>query len=62
MEVTYINESGESITIQQKKPLYMKSVDGTGAVKHIISTFKAPDQAVVQYVLQQYFFIFQMKQ
>lgn len=44
MELKYINESKESITLRQKRPLFLQSIDGTGAVKHIISTFKAPNQ------------------
>lgn len=44
MELTYLSEGGQRLTLRQKKPLYLKSIDGTGAVKHIISTFKAPNQ------------------
>lgn len=44
MEVTYINEVDESISLRQRKPYFLQSIDGTGAVKHIISTFKAPNQ------------------
>ncbi|MDD4402221.1 MAG: phage tail family protein [Syntrophomonadaceae bacterium] len=44
MELTYINELGESLTFRQRKPYFLQSIDGTGAVKHIISTFKAPNQ------------------
>jgi hypothetical protein len=44
MELTYINDNGEHITLRQRKPYFLQSVDGTGAVKHIISTFKAPNQ------------------
>lgn len=44
MEVKYINELGESLTFRQRKPYFLQSIDGTGAVKHIISTFKAPNQ------------------
>ena len=40
----YINEVDESITLRQRKPYFLQSIDGTGAVKHIISTFKAPNQ------------------
>lgn len=44
MELVYINDTGDSITLRQRKPLFLQSIDGTGAVKHIISTFKAPNQ------------------
>ena len=44
MELTYVNDAGESITLRQRKPLFLQSINGTGAVKHIISTFKAPNQ------------------
>lgn len=44
MELTYINDIGEELVLRQRKPLFLQSVDGTGAVKHIISTFKAPRQ------------------
>lgn len=44
MELTYFNDAGESITLRQRKPLFLQSINGTGAVKHIISTFKAPNQ------------------
>lgn len=44
MEVKYINELGESLAFRQRKPYFLQSIDGTGAVKHIISTFKAPNQ------------------
>ena len=40
----YINELGESLAFRQRKPYFLQSIDGTGAVKHIISTFKAPNQ------------------
>ena len=44
MEVKYINDNGDSICLRQRKPYFLQSIDGTGAVKHIISTFKAPTQ------------------
>ena len=44
MEVKYINEADESITLRQRRPFFIENIDGTGAVKHIISTFKAPNQ------------------
>ena len=44
MELTYISDGGERITLRQRKPFFLQNIDGTGAVKHIISTFKAPNQ------------------
>ena len=44
MELTYINDAGAKLCLHQRKPLFLQSIDGTGAVKHIISTFKAPNQ------------------
>ena len=44
MEVKYMNEVDENITLKQSKPFFLENIDGTGAVKHIISTFKAPNQ------------------
>ena len=44
MEVKYINEADESITLRQRRPFFIENIDGTGAVKHIVSTFKAPNQ------------------
>ncbi len=44
MELTYINDIGESLILRQRRPYFLQSIDGTGAVKHIISTFKAPNQ------------------
>ena len=44
MELIYISDGGERITLRQRKPFFLQNIDGTGAVKHIISTFKAPNQ------------------
>lgn len=44
MEIKYTNEADESITLRQRRPFFIENIDGTGAVKHIISTFKAPNQ------------------
>lgn len=44
MELTYINDIGDSLIFRQRKPYFLQSIGGTGAVKHIISTFKAPNQ------------------
>ncbi|MGB4658306.1 MAG: phage tail family protein [Mobilitalea sp.] len=44
MELIYINDAGGKLCLLQRKPLFLQSIDGTGAVKHIISTFKAPNQ------------------
>jgi hypothetical protein len=44
LEVEYANELGEGITLGQEGPYFLTAIDGTSAVKHIISTFKAPHQ------------------
>ncbi len=44
MEVQYLNDNGDSITLGQERPFFLTAIDGTSAVKHIISTFKAPNQ------------------
>ncbi len=44
MEVKYLNDKEDSITLGQERPFFLTSIDGTSAVKHIISTFKAPNQ------------------
>lgn len=44
MEVKYLNDKEDSITLGQGRPFFLTAIDGTSAVKHIISTFKAPNQ------------------
>lgn len=44
MEITYINSNGESLTIKQAKPYFLEKIDGTGSIRNIINTFKAPEQ------------------
>lgn len=44
MEVEYSNEQGENVTLGQVGPFFLAAIDGTSAVKHIVSTFKAPNQ------------------
>ncbi len=44
MELTYINTAGERITLKQARPFFLTKMDGTGAAKQTINTFKAPEQ------------------
>ena len=44
MIITYINASGESITLRQRRPYFLQRADGTGNIRQEITTFKAPDQ------------------
>jgi hypothetical protein len=44
LEVKYLNDKEDSITLGQGRPFFLTAIDGTSAVKHIISTFKAPNQ------------------
>jgi len=44
MQLIYSNQAGDSITLKQRKPYFLQRIDGTGSVKHIINTFKAPSQ------------------
>lgn len=44
MELTYFNSDGESIFIRQAKPYFIEKLDGTGNIRNIVNTFKAPEQ------------------
>jgi hypothetical protein len=44
VELTYINSSGESITLKQSRPYFLTKIDGTGNIRQTVNTFKAPDQ------------------
>jgi hypothetical protein len=50
MEVTYINSSGESITLNQSRPFFITKIDGTGNIRQTVNTFKAPEQDGAFYV------------
>lgn len=44
MELSYINTSGERLSLRQSRPFFLTRIDGTGRVRQTINTFKAPDQ------------------
>ena len=44
MELTYINESGEKLTLRQAKPFFLTKLDGAGSVRQTVNTFQAPQQ------------------
>lgn len=44
MELTYINEAGEQITLRQARPFFLTKLDGIGQTKQSVNTFKAPEQ------------------
>lgn len=50
MELTYINSSGESITLNQSRPFFITKIDGTGNIRQTVNTFKAPEQDGAFYV------------
>lgn len=50
MEITYINSNGERLTIKQAKPYFLEKLDGTGSIRNIVNTFKAPEQDGAFYV------------
>ena len=50
MELTYINSSGESITLNQGRPFFITKIDGTGNIRQTVNTFKAPEQDGAFYV------------
>ncbi|ROR28097.1 tail protein [Mobilisporobacter senegalensis] len=50
MELTYINTSGESITLNQSRPFFITKIDGTGNIRQTVNTFKAPEQDGAFYV------------
>ena len=44
MELSYINTSGERLSLKQSRPFFLTRIDGTGQVRQTVNTFKAPDQ------------------
>ncbi len=50
MELTYINESGERLTLRQAKPFFLTKIDGAGEAKQTVNTFKAPEQDGAFYI------------
>jgi hypothetical protein len=50
VELTYINSSGESITLKQSRPYFLTKIDGTGNIRQTVNTFKAPDQDGAFYI------------
>ena len=44
MELSYINTSGERLSLRQSRPFFLTRIDGTGRVMQTVNTFKAPDQ------------------
>ena len=50
MELTYINESGGSVTIRQMKPIFLSRLDGVRRIRQTIYTFRAPEQDGAFYI------------
>jgi hypothetical protein len=50
MLLTYTNQNGESVTLNQKKPFFLSKLDGVGSVRQSISTFHAPEQDGAFYI------------
>lgn len=50
MELTYINASGEQLTLRQARPFFLTKIDGAGETKQTINTFKAPEQDGAFYI------------
>ncbi len=50
MELTYINSSGEQLTLRQSRPFFLTRIDGAGQTKQTINTFKAPEQDGALYI------------
>ncbi|HUM61950.1 MAG TPA: phage tail family protein, partial [Clostridia bacterium] len=44
VELSYINTSGERLSLRQSRPFFLTRIDGTGRVRQTVNTFKAPDQ------------------
>jgi len=44
VELSYINTSGERLSLKQSRPFFLTRIDGTGQVRQTVNTFKAPDQ------------------
>jgi len=50
MELTYINNTGHSVTLRQTKPLFLTKLDGAGRIRQTINTFHAPEQDGAFYI------------
>jgi len=50
MILTYTNQNGESVTLNQIKPFFLSKLDGVGTVRQSISTFHAPEQDGAFYI------------
>jgi len=50
MILTYTNQNGESVTLNQIKPFFLSKLDGVGNVRQSISTFHAPEQDGAFYI------------
>jgi|LFRM01.1.fsa_nt_gb hypothetical protein len=50
MELTYINSSGEQLTLRQARPFFLTKIDGTGTTRQTVNTFKAPEQDGAFYI------------
>lgn len=50
MELTYINQNGQTVTLRQVKPLFLSKLDGVGRVRQTVNTFHAPEQDGAFYI------------
>ncbi len=50
MELVYINEGNETVTLNQVKPLFLSKLDGVGSVRQTVNTFHAPGQDGAFYI------------
>ncbi len=50
MELTYINNTGASVTLRQAKPYFLTKLDGAGRIRQSINTFQAPEQDGAFYI------------
>ena len=50
MILTYTNQNGKSVTLNQIKPFFLSKLDGVGTVRQSISTFHAPEQDGAFYI------------
>ena len=50
MTLTYTNQNGESVTLNQIKPFFLSKLDGVETVRQSISTFHAPEQDGAFYI------------
>jgi hypothetical protein len=44
MELTYTNSGGDSITLRQSRPYFLRKIGGAGDVRQTVNTFKSPEQ------------------